>query len=179
MTKYLKIILSSDVFPKSEIEKPSKYTERQTVKAIVLNTKNEIALVTNSVHNLYSLPGGGAESGDLETEIIRECLEEINQEVKIIGTVGVIQEFRDRDAKEYINTCFEAMALGMVDGDMRTEDEIKNGLRVEWVSKNKAEGIFKEQSKKVKDGEISFYNTAFNILRDQEFLREYLSNHEK
>ncbi|KKT61320.1 MAG: hypothetical protein UW55_C0033G0001 [Candidatus Giovannonibacteria bacterium GW2011_GWA2_44_26] len=177
MTKYLKIIQSSDVFPKSKLEKPSKYTERETVKAIVKNNKNEIALVTNSVHNLYSLPGGGAESDDLETEIIRECLEEINQEVKIIGTVGVIQEFRDRDAKEYINTCFEALALGEVVGDTRTEDEIKNGLRVEWVSKDRLKEIFAEQSKRVKNGEIGFYNTAFNILRDQEFIKEYFNRH--
>jgi len=179
MTNYLKIIQSSDIFPKSEIEKPAKYTERQTVKAIVLNDKDEIALVTNAVHNLYLLPGGGAEGDDLEAEIIRECLEEINWEVKIIGTVGRIQEFRDRDAKEYINTCFVALAIKTIEADTRTEDEIRNGLRVEWISKDEVEDIFKEQSRKVRDGEISFYNTAFNILRDQEFLKEYFARNEK
>ncbi len=175
MIKYLKVIQSSDVFPKSEIKKPQKYTERQTVKAIVLNNMNEIALVTNSIHNLYSLPGGGADGDNLESEIIRECLEEINQEVKITGKVGVIKEFRDRDAKEYINTCFVALAVKKIDNDTRTEEEIKNGLRVEWVSKEKLKDIFNEQSKKVKDGQISFYNTAFNIVRDQEFLNEYFN----
>lgn len=175
MTNYLRSIQSSDVFPGSEIEKPQKYTERQTVKAIVVNSAGEIALVTNSVHNLYSLPGGGAENSDLEAEVIRECAEEINQKVEITGIVGVIQEFRDRDAKEYINTCYSAIAVGGTGADSRTEDEIKNGLRVEWISKEKVMDIFKEQSNKVKEGKISFYNTAFNILRDQEFLTEYFS----
>lgn len=179
MTNYLKIIQSPDVFPNSEIEKPEKYTQRQTVKAIVLNDKSEIALVTNSVHNLYSLPGGGADSDDLESEIIRECIEEINRNVEITGIVGVTQEFRDRDKKEYITTCYSAFATGNVEEDMRTEDEIKNGLRVEWMSKESVRDIFREQSRKVKEGEISFYNTAFNILRDQEFLIEYFGRNEK
>lgn len=175
MTKYFKIIRSSDVFPNSEIEKPEKYTQRQTVKAIVLNNMDEVALVTNSVHNLYSLPGGGAESNNLESEIIRECLEEINQDIKITSKVGVVNEFRDRDAKEYITTCFAAIAVRQRKGDTRTDDEIKNGLRVEWVSKEKIKDIFNEQSKMVKEGQIGFYNTAFNIVRDQEFLNEYFN----
>lgn len=177
MIKHLKTIHSSDVFPKSEIAKPEKYADRKTVKAIVLNANKEIALVTNPVHNLYSFPGGGAESDNLEQEIIRECLEEINQEVKITGIIGVIEEFRDRDAKRYINTCFVATAVREVKNDTRTEDEAKNGLNVVWVNQEKLKNIFEEQNKKVRSGEVSFYNTAFNIIRDNEFLKEYLRNY--
>lgn len=175
MTKYLKTIHSIDVFPKSEIDKPEKYTDRQTVKVIVLNKNKEIALVTNPVHNLFSFPGGGAESDNLAQEAVRECLEEINQEVKITETVGVIEEFRDRDAKRYINTCFTAIAVREVDHDGRTEEETKNGLNVVWVSEEKLKNIFDEQNQKVRNGEVGFYNTAFNIVRDCEFLKEYLS----
>lgn len=179
MTQYLKILQDSDIFPKGKIEKPKKYTERQTVKAIVLNKKEEVALVTNPIHNLYLFPGGGAESNDLESEITRECLEEINQEVKITGIVGKTKEFRDRDAKEYITTCFVAKAIKQVKKDTRTKSEIENGLSVVWVSKKKLMDIFEIQNKKVNAGEIDFYNTAFNIVRDSEFLKEYLNNYEK
>jgi len=82
MTQYLKILKDSDIFSSSKIEKPIEYAERQTVKAIVFNEKGEVALVTNPIHNLYSFPGGGAENNNLESEITRECLEEINQEVE-------------------------------------------------------------------------------------------------
>lgn len=179
MTQYLKILKDSDVFPDSKIEQPKEYTERQTVKAIVFNEKGEIALVTNPVHNMCLLPGGGAESNNLESEMIRECREEINQEVEIIGIVGTTKEFRDRDAKECITTCFTAKAIKQVEEDTRTEDEIKNGLNVVWVDEEKAMNIFEMQYKKVSNGEVKFYNTAFNIVRDFEFLKEYINNSEK
>lgn len=175
MTQYLKILRDSDVFPSSKIEKPIEYAERQTVKAIVFNKKREIALVTNPVHNMYLLPGGGAESNNLESEMIRECREEINQEVEITGIVGITKEFRDRDAKEYITTCFTAKTIKQVEDDTRTEDEVKNGLNVAWVDKEKVMNIFEIQHKKVSSGEVTFYNTAFNIVRDFEFLKEYFS----
>lgn len=175
MTQYLKILKDSDVFPSNKIEQPKEYTERQTVKAIVFNEKGEIALVTNPVHNMYLLPGGGAESNNLESEMVRECREEINQEVEITGIVGKIKEFRDKDAKEYITTCFTAKAIRQVEDDARTEDEIKNGLNVVWVDKEKVMNIFEMQYKKVSNGEVNFYNTAFNIVRDFEFLKEYFS----
>ncbi len=175
MTQYIKILQDSDVFLKNVIEKPESYTERQTVKAIVFNEKKEIALVTNPVHNMYLLPGGGAESNNLESEMIRECREEINQEVEITGIVGKIKEFRNRDAKESITTCFTAKAIKHVEEDTRTKDEIENGLTVVWVGKKELLNIFEEQNKKVSNGEIGFYNTAFNIVRDFEFLKEYFS----
>lgn len=173
MTQYLKILKDSDIFPSSKIEKPIEYAERQTVKAIVFNEKGEIALVTNPVHNMYLLPGGGAERNNLESEMIRECREEINQEVEITGIVGKIKEFRDRDAKEYTTTCFTAEAVKQVEEDTRTKDEIENGLTVVLVDKKKIMNIFEMQYKKVSSGEIKFYNTAFNIVRDFEFLKEY------
>ena len=174
MTKYLKVLQSSDIFPKSKIEKPKKYKERQTVRAIVLNKKREVALVTNPIHNLYSLPGGGAESNDLKLEIVRECLEETNQVVKIMGIVGKTKEFRDRDAKKYITTCFVARAIKKAKKDSRTKEEIKNGLNMVWVSKKKLKNIFEIQNKKVVTGEINFYNTAFNIVRDGIFINKWL-----
>ncbi len=69
MTKYLKIIKSSDIFPKSRIRKPKKYTKRQTVRAIVINKKGDIALVTNSVHKIFLLSGCGAKRKNLRSEI--------------------------------------------------------------------------------------------------------------
>lgn len=179
MNKYLMILKDVDVFPISKIKTPKKYKERQTVRAIVLNKKGEIALVTNPIHNLYTLPGGGAESQNLELEIARECVEEINQEIKIIGTVGRIKEFRNREAKEYITTCFVATAVKYIKKDTRTDDEIKNGLSVIWVDEKQLVTIFDTQNKKIKAGEINFYNTAFNIIRDSRFLNEYLSGYEK
>ena len=116
------------------------------------------------------LPGGGAESNDLEKEVEREALEEINYFVKIIKEVGKIEEFRNRNAKHYITTCFLAKTIKENEEDLRTEEEKKNGLIVQWFSYNEALKILSDQVEKVKNGEVEFYNTAFNIIRDNYFL---------
>ena len=174
MTKYLKILQNSDIFPENKIKKPKKYQKRQTVKAIVINNKKEVALATNAVHHFFILPGGGAESSNLESERKRECRKKINKEIQITSIVGKTKEFRDRDAKEYIITCFLAKTVKYVKEDNRTEKEIKNDLRVVWVNKKKLKSILKTQNKKVISGKVTFYNTAFNIVRDKIFINEWL-----
>lgn len=172
---YLSIITDKEVFSKPAYENPNSFNLRITVKAIVRDVEGKIALVTNEVHGIYSLPGGGAESSDLENEIKRECEEEIGYTVDLKGLVGQTHEFRNREAKEYITTCFVAEAQELLERDMRTCDERDNGLRVEWVDLNSATSIFLKQKKAVKNGEVNFYNTAFNILRDERFLQAYLN----
>jgi len=168
--KYLKTLKDSDIFRNPEHQEPDSYEERQTVKVIVLNEKGEVALVTNPIHNLFLLPGGGAESDDLEKEAERETLEEINYFVKIIKEVGKIEEFRNRNAKHYITTCFLAKTIRENQEDLRTEEEKKNGLIVQWFSYDEALKILSDQIKKVESGEVEFYNTAFNIVRDYFFV---------
>lgn len=174
MDSYLEVIQNVDIFPNSKIVKPKVYELRQTVKAIVLNTQKEVALVTNPIHNLYSLPGGGVESANLNFEIIRECLEELGCEIRIISTVGKINEFRDRDAKEYITTCFVGEVIKVFKQDFRTDEEITNGLKIVWVDKSKLKYIFHEQKAMVISGKVGYYNTAFNIIRDGIFINQWL-----
>lgn len=172
--KYLATLYDKDIFKKPEFVAPLKYGKRVTVKAIVRNEKKQFAFVTNPIHKFYLLAGGEAESGDLKKEIQRECVEEIRCEVDVIKKVGYIQEFRNRSAKEYESICFFAESKKEVIEDWRTEDEKKNGLVVVWISENEAEKILAEQVELVKIGAVGFYNTAFNIVRDQIFFTEFL-----
>jgi len=166
----MKFLKDKDIFKNPKHKEPDSYEDRQTVKIIVKNDKDEIALITNPVHNFFLLPGGGAESDDLEKEAEREALEEINYHTEIIKEIGKIEEFRNRNAKHYITTCFLAKVISENSGDLRTEEEKKNGLVVQWFEYDKALEILQKQTKKVKSGEIQFYNTAFNIIRDHFFL---------
>ncbi len=166
----MKILKDSDIFKNPEHQEPDSYEERQTVKIIVQNDKDEIALITNPIHNFFLLPGGGAESNDLEKEAEREALEEINYFVKIIKEVGKIEEFRNRNAKHYITTCFLAKTIEENEEDLRTEEEKKNGLIVQWFSYDEALKILSDQVQKAKNGEVEFYNTTFNIIRDYFFV---------
>jgi len=168
----MKILRDQDIFTNHEHKKPNSYKDRPTVKVIVKNDKGEIALVTNPVHNFFLLPGGGAESNDLEKEARRESLEEINYHIEITKEIAGTEEFRNREAKHYLSTCFLAKAISKSDKDRRTEKEKENGLNVQWFEYKKALEILKNQTQKVKNGEVGFYNTAFAIIRDYYFLNQ-------
>lgn len=173
--KYLKTITDEDIFESPEFEKPDIFEKRTTVKAVVVNDEGKFGFVTNPVHGFYLLAGGGAESDNLGDEIRREMSEEMNLEADVIGEIGRVHEYRNRNAKEYETVCFIVKAIGEANEDTRTKDERKNDLRVAWFSKNEAIGILNKQVEKVKKGEVEFYNTAFNIIRDNLFFNEYFN----
>lgn len=169
---YLVTLHDKDAFPQSVYSAPDHYEKRVTVKAVVKNKIGQYGFVTNPVHGFYLLTGGGAESKDLAQEIKRECAEEIGYEVEIVRELGRIHEYRNRDAKEYVTVCFLVETKKEVYEDLRTENEKMNGLSVMWFDGKEAQKILKEQVAKVKKGEVGFYNTAFNIVRDQLFFKE-------
>ncbi len=167
------ILRDSDVFKNPEHETPKEWENRQTVKIIIQNDKSEIALITNPVHKLFLLPGGGAESDNLEDEAIRESLEETNYHVEIIDEIGKVDELRNRNAKHYSTTCFSAKVIKEGSKDLRTEEEKENDLEVKWFRLNDALKIMSGQVERVEKGEINFYNTAFNVVRDYNFLSKF------
>ena len=168
----IKTLKDIDVFTNPEHEVPETFEERQTVKIIIKNEEGKIALITNPVHNFFLLPGGGAESEDLVKEAEREAVEETNWFTTNITEVGKLEEFRNRGAKHYITTCFTADATTENDVDLRTEEEKENGLVTKWFTYEEAIEIMEEQVEKVKRGEVEFYNTAFNIVRDYSFVKD-------
>lgn len=149
------------------------FENRPTGKAIVFDNENKVALVGTKVNSFYQLPGGGIDQGEsIENGIIRECLEEIGCNVNLENEVGQIDDYRNRDKKHCINHCYTARLIGKKGELTLTEDEAKNGLHVVWVPLDEAVSILEKEVEQVKRGEVTFYNTAFNILRDFKFLKE-------
>lgn len=172
--KLLAIFREKDVFPdKKTQEGVIKYEKRPTGKAIVFDNEEKIALVGNRINDFYLLPGGGIDSDEtVEDGIVRECLEEIGYQVKLNQFLGIIEDYRARDKKHCINYCYSAKLVGEKGELALTEDEKKNGLYVRWVSLDKAIAILEKEIELLKKGEVTFYNTGFNILRDAFFLKE-------
>lgn len=171
---YLFTLQDQDIFIRPEFSSPEKYEKRMTVKAVVINSEGKYGFVTNPIHGSILLAGGGAESNNLEKEIVRECAEELFQEIKVMRKIGVAHEFRNRNNIEYETVCYFAKTIKETSEDARTIDERKNGLQAVWLGKQEALNILKKQEEKVKLGEVEFYNTAFNIVRDLRFFEEYL-----
>jgi ADP-ribose pyrophosphatase YjhB (NUDIX family) len=168
----MKVIKDKDIFTNPEHETPESFEERQTVKIIIKNKEGKIALITNPVHNFFLLPGGGAESDDLIKEAEREAVEETNWYINNITEVSKTEEWRNRGAKHYVTTCFTADTTTENDVDLRTEEEKENGLVTKWFTYEEALKLMEEQVEKQKRGEVEFYNTAFNIVRDYGFIKD-------
>lgn len=170
----LAIVKEKDVFPhRNTTEDGVVFEDRPTGKAIVFDDENNIALVGNKVNSFYLLPGGGIDAGEsLEDGIVRECLEEIGCKVTLNKKVGIIEDYRIRDKKHCINHCYIARVSGKKGMLTLTADEARNGLHVIWVPLPRALQILEDEIVQLRRGEVHFYNTAFNILRDHLFLRE-------
>lgn len=166
-----------DIFPNKKPNRVDSWSDRKTVKIIVVNEDGNIALVTNSIHRCYLLPGGGIEHGENLAEAAdRECREEIGFGIADIQEVGTIEEYRAREGRHYMTYGVVARADEVNESDDRTDNEKNLGMSVEWRSVSDALSVFAEQKEHIKRGEIAFYNTAFNIVRDSAFLDEALAN---
>lgn len=172
--KNLGTFTQKDVFPKKEDDREKiNFEDRVTGKAIVYDDNNKVALVGTKVNNFYLLPGGGVDLAEsIETGIIRECLEEIGCNVELKMLVGTIDDYRNRDKKHCINYCYIAKLIGEKGELTLTEDEERNGLHVLWISLDEAIKMLEKEVDQLKRGEVTFYNTGFNILRDHLFLKE-------
>jgi ADP-ribose pyrophosphatase YjhB (NUDIX family) len=170
---YLATLKDKDIFPDRDFIPRTEWTLRKTVKVILKNDEGKIALVTNPKHNCFLLPGGAIDEGE---EIFgaadRECREEANSSIKSPRQIGVIEEFRARDMKHYETYAVYAEVLERIDGDLRTDKERENQLSVVWFTKKDAESRFIEQEQRLRAGKMDFYNTAFNIIRDQIIFKE-------
>jgi ADP-ribose pyrophosphatase YjhB (NUDIX family) len=173
---YIATITDKDVFPEKTFPEVSEWARRKTVKIILKNEKGEIALVANPIHKCHLLPGGGINAGeDVLRAGDRECREEVKYSIGVAEEIGVIEEYRARDGKHYETYGLIANAKDHIPRDLRTDDEKKNELSVEWHIPKEVLALLEAQEKRLKAGEIDFYNTGFNILRDKLFFEHALS----
>ncbi len=178
--KHLGTFSDKDIFPNKEVPENIIFKPRITGKVIVINAQGKIALIGNKVNNFYVLPGGGVMDHEtVEQGILRECVEEIGCKVKIESEIGLVEEYRVRDLKHYFNYCFLAKVNGAQMTRELTQNEKNIGLKVEWFTPPKVKEIFKKQLNCLKNGDVAFYNTAFNIARDNIFLKTVSSVTEK
>jgi len=180
--KPLAIFKQKDVFPEQKAQKNVVFEDRLTGKAIVFDQENNVALIGNKVNSFYLLPGGGINKDEsVKNGIVRECLEETGCHVRLLDYIGTVEDYRDRDKKHCVSYCYTAQLMGEKGELQLIENEKKNGIYVNWVSLNEAVQILEKEVGQLKRGEVKFYNTGFNILRDHLFLvraQNLLSNND-
>lgn len=171
--KKIATLHEKDIYPGKQPVKNIEYADRITGKAIVLDVENNIALVGNKLNEFLLLPGGGVDDGEnIQTGIIRECMEETGFAINILDEVGCVDDYRPRDKKHCISYCYTARVVGNKVETNHTENETEIGMYTKWVTLDEAFGIFKKQKIELESGKVAFYNTGFNIIRDLLFLEE-------
>ena len=106
---------------------------RTAVRTIMINEKNEVAVLYMKNKGVYKLIGGGLESGEtLEETLKREVLEESGFEFEITGEIGYCEEYRTRD--EYFQTSYiyETKATKDTKQLNLTDREKKYGAELKW-----------------------------------------------
>ncbi len=160
-----------DIFADALDETNAVWTDRYTGKVVLFNLEGKIALVGNNANNFFLLPGGGLEDDESILDgIRRECREETGCEIEIQDALGVTEDFRSRDGKHCISFCYSAKVISY-GVQMLTEGETKIGMYVKWLTLPEVLELFTMQEEKVRAGEVKFYNTCFNIMRDALFVR--------
>lgn len=138
---YLK--LNDDQYP---IE--GKYHQRNIVRAVVFNDKNEIALTKLlatdkfGLRDYYELPGGGVNAGeDYATALKREMQEELGYEIENIQFIGLVNDFYNLINRENFNYFYTARTTKFV-GQHLEEKEKQLIEKIVWVPLEEAINLY-------------------------------------
>jgi len=132
--KLLLTIHESDVYPDKENISSKGFKERSAARAVVLNDKNQIALLKANTYNYHKLPGGGVESGEgMQLTLKRELLEEIGCAANVIAEVGEVIEYRDKWGLKQTSHCYLAKQVGEQQASSFTQSEIDEGFEIIWA----------------------------------------------
>jgi 8-oxo-dGTP pyrophosphatase MutT (NUDIX family) len=167
----LLVVHDKDIFPDAPDTSNVEWKNRPTVKTVLFNEDGDIALIGNRVNDFFLLPGGGIDEGENVLDgLRRECREEVGCEIEVLGELGMTEDFRFRDSKHCISSGYSARAISHGTPNL-TENEADIGAYVKWVPLSEAKALLTTQEAKVKAGEVKFYNTCFNTIRDLFFIR--------
>ena len=148
------------------------YKVRKAARAIVINTKNEIAILNVTNHTYYKIAGGGIEFGeDIEKALRREVMEEVGAEIEILDELGLIIEWKNSHQTQQISYCFVAKTKGEIGKPQFTEKELQDGFAIEWHSLEKAIKLLENSSPQ--GNENVEYTGKYMVERDLTFLLEY------
>lgn len=141
-----------------------KYKMRKASRAVIINHSNEVALLFVSKNNYHKLPGGGIEQGeDISEALIREVIEEVGVEIKLITEVGAIIEYRDQFELLQLSYCYVAEVEKLLENPSFTEEEVSNGFILKWVPIEEAINL-------LRDDQPRDYMGKFIQKRDYTFL---------
>jgi ADP-ribose pyrophosphatase YjhB (NUDIX family) len=143
--EYFHSIKDSDIFENPEAE-PENYTDRLTVKGLVFNNENKIALLWHPTEHYGLFPGGGIELDETEEEaFIRECKEKIGCDVVIESKIGTGVQYRAKDGRKFTIHFFVARVVGEI-GKPTTTQEDELSIQTKWLTESELREQLNDQT---------------------------------
>ena len=113
--------------------------KHQSVRAVLLDAENLVAVLYIGKVKFYTLPGGGIEAGETpEQAAIREMREETGCESQIIHTLGIIEENSKTCDWYGTNTCFLMKTKGPKGPPSLTLFEQHEEVEIHWYGLHEA-----------------------------------------
>ena len=110
------------------------YRIRKASRAVVINDRDEIALLFVSKGNYHKLPGGGIKSNETIYDALkREVEEEVGAQIEDIREIGITIEYRNFEELLQVSYGYLAKATGELKDPMFTVNEINDGFVLRWV----------------------------------------------
>lgn len=170
MDEHLLTIRDEDIFGTTSELSDSEYSLRTTVRVVLFDQDNNVALVGTKYR---LLPGGGVEDGEtLAGAVVRECLEEVGCNVVVEGKVGSIEEYREKLARHQITHCFVARVIGNKGTPTTTQDD-EQGMQIEWMPLADAYDFLERQIDLIPN---ESYNSCFNVRAHTVFVEKFMND---
>ena len=159
----MKLLLSlsdQDFDPKFQVPDRTGYRIRRAGRAVLINERNEIALLRVGKYSVFKLPGGGIEDNeDLREGLKREILEETGCHASTGDEIGLTLEFRDEWKMVQISYCYKAVVTEDTGTLNITDEEKDDEFALKWVPLSKAIALMKKHTS-------SEYDAKFMQRRD-------------
>lgn len=151
---------------------------RLGARGIIFNSEHKIAILYKKMKNEYKLIGGGVEASEEPMETFkREALEEAGCVIKIITSLGTIEEHKSQDNFKQTSFVYLAQVVENKNELHLTEQEIGEGSEVLWVDLEEAIDLIKNSENNILPSKfeenMSVYHTKFIVRRDYEILKYY------
>lgn len=169
--EYFHSIKDSDIF-ENPLPEPEIYIDRPTVKGLVFDSENKIALLWSPQYGYGLFPGGGIEKEETpEQAFIRECQEEIGCDVKILHFLGAAVQFRAKDGRKFEIYFYVAKVFGDKYNPTTTqEDEL--AVITKWMTEDEVDQQLTNQVSLISK---DWYQRQFNSRTHLAAFKRYIN----